>query len=194
MSKLSILIAGTTIREETILPSIIIQSLKSMKIYHDNKKNVLQPPSRINTQQFEGKPSLEDLLGTFISETIQRFNKDELRLDNIKTLVINIGATIKYLEVQISQLVISMKSQQHGKFLSDTEVNLKEHCKAITLRSGKEVGENMHILSPSPISYQKENQIVAKYENETDETKKDYKLSSISFSDKPLIIKPTLSF
>lgn len=36
-----------------------------------------------------------------------------------------------------------MKSRQQGKFSSDTEINPKDNCKAITLRSGKEVGENI---------------------------------------------------
>jgi hypothetical protein len=44
---------------------------------YGNNANVLQPPSGFNNQaSSEGKPSLEDILGTFISETRSRFNKD----------------------------------------------------------------------------------------------------------------------
>ena len=77
-------------------------------------------------QQPEKKPSLEDLLGNFIIETRNHFNKDEAWLDNIETHMSNVGATMKSLEVQIGQLAMSIGSQQKGKFPSDTEVNPKE--------------------------------------------------------------------
>ncbi|XP_022868533.1 uncharacterized protein LOC111388104 [Olea europaea var. sylvestris] len=109
---------------------------------YGNNRNTLQPPSGFNTQNSDGKLPLEDILGTFISETRSRFNKDESRLDNIETHVSNMGATMKNLEVQISQLATSMKSQQKGKFPSDIEINPKEHCKAVILRSGKQTGES----------------------------------------------------
>ncbi|XP_022868727.1 uncharacterized protein LOC111388274 [Olea europaea var. sylvestris] len=109
---------------------------------YGNNRNTLQPPPGFNTQNSDGKPPLEDILGTFISETRSRFNKDKSRLDNIETHVSNMGATMKNLEVQIGQLATSMKSQQQGKFPSDTEVNPKEHCKAVILRNGKQVGES----------------------------------------------------
>ena len=51
----------------------------------------------------------------------------------------NMGATIKFLEVQIGQFASSINAQQRGKFPSNTEVNPKEQCKAITLRNGKEI-------------------------------------------------------
>ncbi|XP_022863493.1 uncharacterized protein LOC111383609 [Olea europaea var. sylvestris] len=68
---------------------------------YGNNRNTLQPPPGFNTQNSEGKPSLEDILRTFISETRSRLNKDESRLDNIETHVSNMGATMKNLEVQI---------------------------------------------------------------------------------------------
>ncbi|XP_022855695.1 uncharacterized protein LOC111376916 [Olea europaea var. sylvestris] len=94
-----------------------------------------------NNQAFERKPSLEDILGTFISETRLRFNKDDARLDSIETHMTNLGATMKNLEVQIGQIAIAIQSQQKGQFFSDTEVNSREHCNAITLRGGKAVEE-----------------------------------------------------
>ncbi|XP_022857584.1 uncharacterized protein LOC111378582 [Olea europaea var. sylvestris] len=109
---------------------------------YGNNKNTLQPPPRFNTQNSEGKPSLEDILGTFISKTRSRFNKDESWLDNIETHVSNMGDTMKNLEVQIGQLATSKKSQQQGKFPNDTEVNPKEHYEAVVLRSGKQVGKS----------------------------------------------------
>lgn len=57
------------------------------------------------------KPSLEDILGTFISENRMRFNKEESRLDNIKIHMTHIGPTMKNLEVQIGQLAAIINSQ-----------------------------------------------------------------------------------
>ncbi|XP_022897631.1 uncharacterized protein LOC111411323 [Olea europaea var. sylvestris] len=82
---------------------------------YGNNRNTLQPPPEFNTQNSDGKPPLEVILGTFISERRSRFNKDELRLDNIETHVSNMGATMKNLEVQIGQLATSRKSQQERK-------------------------------------------------------------------------------
>ncbi|XP_075483669.1 uncharacterized protein LOC142523823 [Primulina tabacum] len=52
----------------------------------------------------------------------------------------NMGATIKSLETQIGQLANSLKDQNRGYFPSNTEVNPREQCKAVRLRSGKEIG------------------------------------------------------
>ncbi|XP_022858269.1 uncharacterized protein LOC111379165 [Olea europaea var. sylvestris] len=109
---------------------------------YGNNRNTLQPPPGFNTQNSDRKPPLEDILGTFISETRSCLNKIELRLDNIETHVSNMGATMKNLEVQIGQLATSMKSQQKGKFSGDTEVNPREHYNTITLGSGKMVEES----------------------------------------------------
>ncbi|XP_073030715.1 uncharacterized protein [Primulina eburnea] len=49
------------------------------------------------------------------------------------------GATMKSLETQIGQLANALKDQNKGQFPSNTEVNPKEQCKAVTLRSGKDL-------------------------------------------------------
>ncbi|XP_022858882.1 uncharacterized protein LOC111379688 [Olea europaea var. sylvestris] len=122
---------------------------------YGNNRNTLQPPPGFNTRNSEGKPSLEDVLGTFISKTRSPFNKDESWLDNIETHVSNMGAIMKNLEVQIGQLATSMKSQQQGKFPSDTKVNPKEYRKAVVLRSGKQVGENALEQMPNYAKFMK---------------------------------------
>ncbi|KAL8511208.1 hypothetical protein ACS0TY_017870 [Phlomoides rotata] len=43
---------------------------------------------------------------------------------------------LKNLEFQIGQVASSSQTRDQGKFPSTTEVNPREHCKAITLRSG----------------------------------------------------------
>ncbi|XP_073061863.1 uncharacterized protein [Primulina eburnea] len=50
------------------------------------------------------------------------------------------GATMKSLETQIGQLANALKDQNKGEFPSNTGVNPREQCKAVTLRSGKEIG------------------------------------------------------
>ena len=113
--------------------------------------NVLQPPPSFMNQQPEKKPSLEDLLGTFITETRNHFNKDEAQLDNIETHMSNVGATMTSLEVQIGQLATSIGSQQKGKFPSDIEVTPKEQYKVITLRNGKEIkGTKLTVTNENP--------------------------------------------
>lgn len=44
-----------------------------------NNKNVLNPPPGFNNQRDEGKPSLEDLMSTFVAETSKRVGKTESR-------------------------------------------------------------------------------------------------------------------
>ena len=43
-----------------------------------NNRNVLQPPPGFTNQQVNKKPSIEDLMGTFISETRNRFKQDDV--------------------------------------------------------------------------------------------------------------------
>ncbi|KAJ4724830.1 DNA-directed DNA polymerase [Melia azedarach] len=87
----------------------------------------------------EKKPSLKDLLSTFVVEIRNRFNKNEASLDNMETYMVNMGATVKSLEVQVGHLVTSIKSLHSGKFPSDAEVNPREQCKVITLGIGTEL-------------------------------------------------------
>jgi len=51
----------------------------------------------------------------------------------------NQAASIQNLEVQVGQLANMLTGRQQGNLPSTTELNPKEQCKAITLRSGKEV-------------------------------------------------------
>ena len=102
-----------------------------------NLRNVLPSPPGFDNKVAKKKPSLENILSTFIVETRERFNKDEERLHSIETHCSNMGSTIKSLEVQRGRIFHQCSTK--GKILSDTEKNPKELCKAITLRSGNEV-------------------------------------------------------
>lgn len=46
---------------------------------------------------------------------------------------------IKNIEVYIWQMANTLNVMQKGKFPSDTKVNLIEYCKAMTLRSGRQL-------------------------------------------------------
>ncbi|XP_075489460.1 uncharacterized protein LOC142528301 [Primulina tabacum] len=112
------------------LPTTYHPGLRNQeKFSYANNKNVLNPPPRFNTHKGEGKPSFEDLVGTFVAESRKRMARTESRLDSMETHIGNMGATMKSLETQIG-----------------------EQCKAVTLRSGKEIGipdpteENVEIL------------------------------------------------
>ncbi|XP_073317224.1 uncharacterized protein [Primulina huaijiensis] len=104
-----------------------------------NNKNVLNPPPGFNTSKGEGKPSFEDFVGTFVAESGKRMARTESLLDNMETHMGNMGATMKSLETQIGQLATALRDQNKGQFPSNTEVNPKEQCKVVTLRSGKEL-------------------------------------------------------
>ncbi|KAF5450006.1 hypothetical protein F2P56_030391 [Juglans regia] len=115
---------------------------------YENTKNVLQPqpPPGFDSQSSEKKMSLEDAMISFIQETNARFKKTDSRLDNIETHCSNMGAAIKKnIEVQIGQLATTINAQQRGTFPSNTEVNPREQCKAIILRSGRELERKLEL-------------------------------------------------
>ena len=108
-------------------------------VSYANPRNTLQPPPGFPQPLAEKKTSYEEMLSTFIMETRGRFRKDKATLDSIESNCTNMSATMKSLEVQVGQLATELKNQKKGKCPSDTKQNPRDHCKAITLRSGKEV-------------------------------------------------------
>ncbi|KAL2453097.1 Uncharacterized protein Adt_49403 [Abeliophyllum distichum] len=59
----------------------------------------------------------------------------------------NQGAAIKNLETQMGQMAIALSGRAPGTLPSNTEVNPKEHVKAITTRSGVQLPE-IHVKRP----------------------------------------------
>ncbi|XP_073129616.1 uncharacterized protein [Henckelia pumila] len=98
-----------------------------------------KPPPRFNTNQGEGKASLEDVVSTFVTESNKRMSRTETRMDSMETHMCSLGAMMKSMETQIGQLAHALKDQNQGQFPSNTEVNPKEQCKAVELRSGKKL-------------------------------------------------------
>ena len=60
------------------------------------------------------------------------------RFNSLETHCVNMGATTKTLETQIGNLAIEVQDQSSKTFPSDTEKQPRQ-CKAVTLRSGKEL-------------------------------------------------------
>ncbi|XP_075483733.1 uncharacterized protein LOC142523886 [Primulina tabacum] len=52
---------------------------------------------------YRGKPSFEDLVGTFVVESGKRMSRTESRLDNLETHMASIGAILKILESQVDR-------------------------------------------------------------------------------------------
>ncbi|XP_075474877.1 uncharacterized protein LOC142505677 [Primulina tabacum] len=75
---------------------------------------------------YRGKPSFEDLVGTFVSESGKRMSRTESRLDNLETHMASIGATLKILESQVGQIMKQLTSQQSGAVQKNADPNLRE--------------------------------------------------------------------
>ncbi|XP_071906831.1 uncharacterized protein [Coffea arabica] len=75
-----------------------------------------------------------DKIEKLASATTQRFERIEGRMDQLTNMYRNV-------EVQLRQITNAVNNRNQGDLPSKTEVNPREHMKAITLQSGKEVGE-----------------------------------------------------
>ena len=107
-------------------------------------------PMQSNIQPKEKKVDLEEALAhmmtshtAFMNETKANFQNQAQQLQNQSTQLQNQGAQLRNLEVQMGQMATMLSERPQGSLPSTSEVNPrgegKEHCKAITLRSGREV-------------------------------------------------------
>ncbi|XP_073152915.1 uncharacterized protein [Henckelia pumila] len=151
-----------------------------------NNNNVLNPPPGFNNKKGEGKPSLKDLVSTFVTESSKNLDRSESHLDNLETYVTNMGTTMKFLEVQIGQLASAINNQHRGMFSSNTETNPKEHCNATILRYVNEFGQATKYLRV-------EEKDVA-VETPSDQSKRGLKTKSSTLSKIPDILKTHMPF
>ena len=86
------------------------------------------------SQQTESKQSWEIAIEKLATVTMDRFEKLEGKIDHM----VNHNRS---LEMQMGQLAEAINSRAQGNLPSKTEVNPKEHCKVVTLKSGKKIGE-----------------------------------------------------
>ncbi|XP_038976409.1 uncharacterized protein LOC113461320 [Phoenix dactylifera] len=95
----------------------------------------LHPPGfQPKLSQPESKQSWEIAIEKLANASSERFERLEAKVDQL-------ASSNRNVEMQLGQLANSINSRGQGNLPSKTEVNPKEHCKAVTLRSGKQLGQ-----------------------------------------------------
>ncbi|XP_063941512.1 uncharacterized protein LOC135149663 [Daucus carota subsp. sativus] len=99
-------------------------------------------------QQFQPPPNdkkepadWEVALGKMIQGTTGAFANIETKFEKVESRIDQIASSQKMLEMQIGQIANKVGVRDQGSLPSQPDVNVKEHCKAITLRSGRELPE-----------------------------------------------------
>ncbi|KAL8469511.1 hypothetical protein ACS0TY_032383 [Phlomoides rotata] len=104
--------------------------------YSNPKAAVQFPPGfepRAKPPNNEGRPSTDEMLSLIYKEMKEMREQDAKVNEYMKSN----SSQIKNMEFQIGQLATTVGHMQNkGKFPSTTELNPKEHCKAIELWSG----------------------------------------------------------
>ena len=108
------------------------------------------PPPRVSKPPPEKKVDLEQALAQLLTSHTTFMNETKVNMQNLATQLNNQAAQLRNLEVQMGQMANLLMERQHGSLPSNSEVNPreegKEYCKAITLRSGRE----LEILGQQP--------------------------------------------
>ena len=108
------------------------------------------PPPRVSEPPPEKKVDLEQALAKLLTSHTTFMNETKVNMQNLATQLNNQAAQLRNLEVQMGQMANLLMERQHGSLPSNSEVNPreegKEYCKAITLRSGRE----LEILGQQP--------------------------------------------
>ena len=152
-----------------------------------------------NIQPKEKKVDLEEALApmmtshtAFMNETKANFQNQAQQLQNKSTQLLNQGAELRNLEVQMGQIATISSERPQGSLPYTSEVNPrgegKEHCKAITLRSGREVAAP----GPPPVT------VIELKQSDQDEdgdlpqpNSSTWKQSEVEKVDKPISQDPT---
>ena len=124
------------------------------------------PPPRVSKPPPEKKVDLEQALAQMLTSHTTFMNETKENMQNQATQLNNQAAHLRNLEVQIGQMASLLAERQHGSLPSNPEVNPrgegKEYCKAITLRSGRE----LEIPGPQPavreLEIKEQDQIIPK--------------------------------
>ena len=108
------------------------------------------PPARVSEPPPEKKVDLEQALAQMLTSHNAFMSETRTNIQNQATQLNNQAAQLRNLEVQMGQMASLLTERQHGSLLSNSEVNPrgegKEYCKAITLRSGRE----LEVPGPQP--------------------------------------------
>ena len=110
------------------------QGFQPRSNYYHNQGYGGGSSSRQNPPQNPYQPQQPQTVTTKLEETLTQFM--QMSMANQKSN----DAAIKNLETQVGQLAKQLAEQQPGpSFSANTQTNPKEHCKAITTRSGREL-------------------------------------------------------
>ena len=86
---------------------------------------------------------LEEALAQMLTSHTTFMNERKANIQNQSTQLNNQAAKLRNLEVQIGKMATLLTKRQQGSFPRKSEINLrgegKEHVKAITFRSGREL-------------------------------------------------------
>ncbi|KAJ9545367.1 hypothetical protein OSB04_025074, partial [Centaurea solstitialis] len=109
-----------------------------------NANNVYRPPGYNQRRADEGqatdkKPGLEDMMMKFMAKMDGAVGGLAATVGVVKTATEQNTAAIQILERQVGQIAEALQARASGQFLSQTEKKPREECKAIYLRSGKEL-------------------------------------------------------
>ncbi|KAL5803359.1 hypothetical protein ACOSQ4_031664 [Xanthoceras sorbifolium] len=97
-----------------------------------------------------------------ITKMDARIDVQESSIKQISKTVQQSQVAIQNLEVQVGQLARGSQSRAQGALPSNTETNPNEHCKAITLRSGKQVAQ--------PVGVQEKQKVASNIQSHGDES------------------------
>ena len=111
--------------------------------------------------------------------TLDRFEKLKGKIDQLVNNNQN-------LDKQMGQLTKSINSHTQGNLPSKTEVNPKEHCKAVILRSGKQLGQ----VSGELVVNNKDDGEQKEVPNLTQDEQADEKSNQAEIEYKPPPVKP----
>ncbi|KAK0583647.1 hypothetical protein LWI29_000886 [Acer saccharum] len=100
-------------------------------------------PNQVPNDQVEKKSNLEEMFSKYMGKLDNILETQDLALRKLDTKIDQVAqhsqASIQNLETQVGQLARAIQGRQQGALPSNTVVNPKEQCNAISLRSGKEV-------------------------------------------------------
>ena len=109
--------------------------------WRNNQNNM--PSNRDSEPPSEKKVDLEQALAQMLTSHTAFMNETKANMQQQATQLNNQAAQLRSLEAQMGQMANLLTERQQGSLPSNSEVNPrgegKEYCKAITLRSGKEL-------------------------------------------------------
>ncbi|XP_062114009.1 uncharacterized protein LOC133825022 [Humulus lupulus] len=138
-------------------PNLSLKNNQGLQPHHP-QYTPQQPPHQL-TYGLHSRPYYDPILHPSHPPPHPPMNPPTMQPDQLNQLMIETRSSIRNLETQIGQLAKMFSSRQQGNFPSSTEVNHKEQCQAVSLRSGTKYDEptvddkgkktkDQHVTSP----------------------------------------------